>query len=186
MRSEPAVSSSAMNAPLRVLGLALLVAGCSGQGDQGAEPSAAVPSVVPTVAPTGSGRCPVPVSKPFAWPAPLPRDLPQPPGAILRGTTSERGITIVQFATRSSLREGVLFVVKEVPQAGYTLGRGDAEPTEADAPFGRGDLQGIYKLRSFGGCDTTWLVAVASKRANRPFLPSASPGPGSSPLPFGP
>lgn len=165
---------------LLALALVLLAAGCSA----GTEPAAGrSPSTAPTASPTE--QCPEATSGSFSWPAAFPRDLPQPPGARLQGQEERDGISLVRFSTPTSLRQGVVFLLREVPRAGYTLGRGDAEPAEADAPFGRGDLQGVYKLRADSPCRTTWLLAVTRSRAARPFLPTASPGPSSSALPFG-
>jgi len=170
-----------MNVLLGALGLALLVVGCSGQ-----EPVAPAAQPPPTTAaPSPTASCVVPAAKPFRWPAPVPVDLPQPPGAVLEQQDSDNGITLVRFSTPTSLQQGVLFVLKEVQKAGFTVGRGDAEPAEADVPFGRGDLRDIYKLRAVGACSTVWLVAVAQAAAAQPFLPTPSPGPSSSPLPFG-
>lgn len=175
------VSSAGMNACLGALGAALLLAGCSGQ-----QPPAPVAVPTPTVTATATSEaCPVPAPKPFRWPAPVPADLPQPPGAVLEGKDTDGGITLVRFSTPTSLRQGVLFVIGEVQKAGFTLGRGDAEPAEADVPFGRGELRGIYKLRAQAPCATLWLVAVAQATASQPFLTPPSPGPSSSPLPFG-
>jgi hypothetical protein len=146
------------------------------------EPTLSQPPA-PTVSP-----CPVVTKARFAWPVEVPKDLPQPPAATLGQTTRTKdGLTIVRFSTATSLQASVLFVVKEVQKAGFTLGRGDAEPAEADAPFGRGDLRGIYKMLVRDQCVTDWLVAVTRTRpgAGSPILPTASRGPSSSPLPFG-
>lgn len=162
----------------------LLVAACS--GSKGATTTAR-PSLQP--APTAS-PCPD-VKKPaFAWPAEVPSDLPQPPAATLDKTThTPEGLTIVRFSTAHSLQESVLFVVREVQKAGFTLGRGDAEPAEADAPFGRGNLRGVYKMLARSDCITDWLVAVTRTQptSTSPLLPTATPPPGTSPqpLPFG-
>ncbi len=132
--------------------------------------------------------CPALDKARFTWPVEVPADLPQPPAATFGQTTRTKdGLTIVKFTTETSLQQGVLFVVKEVQKAGFTIGRGDAEPTEADAPFGRGDLRGIYKMVTLTGCRTQWLVAVTSKATGTgsPILPMASRGPSSQPLPFG-
>jgi hypothetical protein len=170
-----------MNVLLGAVVIALLAAGCSAQ-----EPPAPVASPTATVTPSATrAACPRPATRPFRWPSPVPSDLPQPPGAVLQGRDTDNGITLVRFSTPTSLRQGVLFVIGEVQKAGFTLGRGDAEPAEADAPFGRGDLRGIYKLRATAPCRTDWLVAVAQAKAAQPFLPTPSPGPSSSPLPFG-
>jgi len=167
-----------------VLVTLLLVAACS--GSKGGGPTAQ-PSLQP--APTAS-PCPN-VKKPaFAWPHEVPTDLPQPPAATFENTTrTPEGLTIVRFSTAHSLQESVLFVVREVQKAGFTLGRGDAEPAEADAPFGRGNLRGVYKMLAHADCRTDWLVAVTRTKptSNSPLLPTATPPPGTSPkpLPFG-
>ena len=118
----------------------------------------------------------------------MPKDLPKPPGStFLSTTTSADKVTIVRLTSTTSLQQSVLFVLKEVNKAGFTLGRGDAEPAEADAPFGRGDIRGVYKMLVRDVCVTDWLVATARVTfgGNSPVLPTASRGPSSSPLPFG-
>ena len=162
----------------------LLATACNGKGSASPTPGPTLSQPpLPTVAP-----CPV-VAKPrFAWPVEVPKDLPQPPSATLTQTTRTKdGLTIVRFSTETSLQQSVLFVIKSVQKAGFTLGRGDAEPAEADAPFGRGDLRGIYKMLVRAPCTTDWLVAVTVARVGvkTPILPTASRGPSSSPLPFG-
>lgn len=170
----------------RILGAALLAltTACSGSSPSASvspEPTSA-PAPVPTFSP-----CPEPPRAGFRWPAPVPQDLPQPPSAVHTSTsTTAQGVTIVKFTTASSLQQSVLFVVRETQKAGYTLGRGDAEPAEADAPFGKGDVAGLYKMLVRGRCDTDWLVAVTkARRGTSPLLPTTSPGPSSKPLPFG-
>jgi hypothetical protein len=160
----------------------LLLVGCGSATPQAGPAATSAPPLLPTPA-----ACPVVPTAHFRWPAPVPADLPQPPTAVL-GTvsTTPQGLTIVRFRTTTSLQQGVLFVVKEIQKAGFTLGRGDAEPAEADAPFGRGDLRGVYKMLVRDTCATDWLVAVTKARptGNSPLLPrqtTASP----SPLPFG-
>jgi hypothetical protein len=165
-----------------VLATLLLLSACGGSKGAG---SSAQPTLQP--APTKS-PCPTVTTKRFAWPVEVPTDLPQPPAATYDGTSrTPEGLTIVRFSTAQSLQEAVLFVVREVQKAGFTLGRGDAEPAEADAPFGRGDLRGVYKMLAHADCRTDWLVAVTTTRPNgtSPILPSASRGPSSQPLPFG-
>lgn len=162
-----------------------LTAACGGSGDTAApSPEPALTSAT-TASPT---PCPVPAKPRFTWPKEVPADLPQPPAATLGQTSRTKdGLTIVRFSTQSSLQQGVLFVLQNVQKAGFTVGRGDAEPAEADAPFGRGDLRGIYKMLVREPCVTDWLVAVTRTRpgGTSPILPTASRGPSSSPLPFG-
>lgn len=165
----------------RLLVAVLLMAACASPSEQAAQP---VPSQPPT---PSASSCPAAPRGGFAWPSPVPKDLPQPPTAVFGNVqTTAQGLTIVRFHTSTSLRDGVLFVVQQTQRAGFTLGRGDAEPAEADAPFGRGDLSGLYKMLVRDTCSTDWLVAVTRVRrtGTSPLLPrvtTASP----SPLPFG-
>lgn len=171
---------------LSLCAVALVSACGGGSGTANGSPSAA-PIVTQAPAPT-EAACPIAASKRFVWPQDVPQDLPQPPTSKLGETTkTKEGLTIVKFTTTTSLQQGVLFVVKEIQKAGFTLGRGDAEPAEADAPFGRGELRGIYKMLARDKCATDWLVAVTRTRpgGGSPVLPTASRGTQSSPLPFG-
>ena len=175
-----------MKRPVPALVAALaLTAACSSSGSSAAPTPSPALTQAPAATPT---PCVVPQKARFAWPKEVPADLPQPPGATVGETSRTKdGLTIVRFTTASSLQQGVLFVIQNVQKAGFTLGRGDAEPTEADAPFGRGDLRGIYKMLGRDQCVTDWLVAVTRTRPGgaSPILPTASRGPSSSPLPFG-
>lgn len=118
----------------------------------------------------------------------MPADLPIPPGSVLGEVTEQDGgLTLVRFSTSQSLRDGVLFLVKELPKAGYTLARGDAEASEADAPFVKGGTRGVMRILATGQCQTDWLLAVATSdsgagKGGSPLLP---PAPNASPLPFG-
>lgn len=150
---------------------------------------ASLATAQPTVGPTPTGTpCPAVRTRRFTWPNDVPSDLPQPPSATFDNVTrTPGGLVLVRFSTDLSLRDSVLFVVREVQKAGFTLGRGDAEPAEADAPFGRDDVRGVYKMLARTACITDWLVAVTHVQPNgtSPLLPSASRGPSSQPLPFG-
>jgi hypothetical protein len=175
--------------PAAVILAALLspiaLVGCSG----GSKPAA-------TPAPTQSlytpPPCPKPaVSKPTTWPSSIPADLPKPPNATIQPkgvTTTSEGVHIVRFTTPSSLRESVLFIVKQYPAAGYAIGRGDAEATEADAPFVHGDIRGVTRISQLAQCQTLWLTATVKTSGGpggSPLLPSRKPSSSPSPLPFG-
>jgi len=159
----------------------LLLASACGSGDPGS--AAPTPTAVQTTAPVG---CPAGTGT-FAWPADVPKELPQPAGASYKVTVRKSGLTSVRFSSPTSLRESLLLVLRELPKRGFTMGRGDAEPAEADVPFGRGDVIGIYKMIVLGPCSTDWLLAVGRKNqlGGSPILPTIKPGPSSSPLPFG-
>jgi hypothetical protein len=165
-----------------LLALVLVLAACSGKS---------VPVAQPTVSSDGQAspsNCPSPANTSFRWPAGIPANFPKPPGGRVVSTqTGENGLRIVRLATPLALRQGILFVLTELPRAGYRLGRGDAEASEADAPFQSADVRGVVRvIATAKSCETTWLVAVAGARPSggTPFAPF--PRPSASPsLPFG-
>lgn len=163
---------------LALAAVLVLTSACGGSSTPAAAPSP-TPATTTAPCPGGAGG--------FPWPTDVPSELPQPPGATFIKVVRQSGLTSVRFSSTTSLRESLLLVLRELPKTGYTVGRGDAEPAEADVPFGRGDLIGIYKMLVRGPCATDWLVAVGHRTAigGSPILPRSSPGPGSSPLPFG-
>ena len=98
---------------------------------------------------------------------------------------STQNLTVVQFTSSISLAEGVLFVLDKFRKAGFTLGRGDAEFNQADAPFARPGFFGQVRINAIAPCSTNWLVAVGAPQAGTsPLL--APPSTSASPLPFGP
>jgi hypothetical protein len=158
--------------------------GCSGSSSS-AQPAPGPPT--PTISP-----CPSPSTHPHAqWPKSLPGDLPKPGDAHITDVQNTAdGVHIVKFTTPTSLRDGVLFVVDKLPKAGYTLGRGDAEASEADAPFVHNNVRGLYRLFSSASCETLWLLATVdttttAPQGGSPVLPSYTPSSSPSPLPFG-
>ena len=172
-------------APVLAAGL-LVVAGCSGGGTTAAAPT---PTPTRSPAPTRPSvpTCPPAQPATFSWPAPVPADLPIPPGSVLGEVTQQpSGLTLVRFSTTQSIRDGVVFLVQQLPKAGYTLARGDAEASEADAPFVKGRTRGVMRILATGECKTDWVLAVATTdgaaKGGSPLLP---PAPDASPLPFG-
>ena len=199
-----------MPAPARLLApgatvatAALLLAGCSG-GSSGSTGSAAAPPASAAAATSATG-CGSPPATQVDWPQAVPDTLPKPPGASITGTNTIGSATYVNFTSPVSLREGTLFVVTELRRAGFTLARGDAEPTEADAPFSGPTVVGALRLTKTAPCLTTWVLAVVPRNGPPPPLPSLvpytgapaspagpvstlipyTPGPSASPLPFG-
>ena len=171
----------------RLLPLLALVAltGCSDSGD----PTATTSPAPTRTAATPPSACPAPAGTELDWPAAVPADLPKPPGASEAQVESRTdGLTVVKFTTPISIRESVLFVIDAMPKAGYTLARGDAENTEADAPFVKGDLRGVLRMIAVQECRTDWLMALAratpggAPGGGAPLLPGR---PNASPLPFG-
>ena len=136
---------------------------------------ATLPSCVASAVPTQS------------WPIEVPADLPKPESSKLSAVTQESGVTIVRFDTSSSLREGLVPLLKDLRTSGFEIGRGDAEPREADVPFARQGVRGIFKLVSVAQCHTAWILGITRKGGpgSGPVLPGFSPPPSSAPLPFG-
>ena len=156
----------------------------SSSGPQAASSTAPAPSA------TTPAPCPKPAhSKPTKWPAQVPDDLPKPANATIQDQqTASDGVHIVKFATPTSLRESVIFVVDKLPKAGYVLGRGDAEAAEADAPFIHGNIRGLVRMLETAPCQTLWLLATVdtnSQNPNSPLITPHSPSGSPSPLPFG-
>jgi hypothetical protein len=98
------------------------------------------------------------------------------------------GIHVVRFTTPTSLRTSVLFIVERYPKAGYVIGRGDAEATEADAPFVHNQVRGLTRVTEISLCQTLWLVAsvaVTNKGVTSPLLVPHPTSSATSALPFG-
>jgi hypothetical protein len=95
-------------------------------------------------------------------------------------------LTVVSLQTTTSLRDSVLFVLREFPKKGFTIGRGDAEPGQADAPFVRAGAFGQVRLNLAGACRTLWLIAIgAPRQGTSPLLPPPSASPNTVLPPFG-
>ena len=170
-----------------LLGVALL-AGCGGSAAE----TPAAPATAQSGAPAGAPSCPPPGPTTLQWPEGIPEDLPKPAGAVHTSTSrGADGLVLVRFSTDQSLRTGVVGLVRDLQPAGYTLGRGDAEAAEADAPFTRGPVRGIYRLIARQPCATDWLVAVTRTSGGPgsgptgPLLPPPTGAATPSPLPFG-
>jgi hypothetical protein len=120
----------------------------------------------------------------------VPFGLPMPDNITPVDTTKTAdGIQVVKFTTQTSLRDAVIFIVDRYPKAGYVIGRGDAEATEADAPFVKASLRGLARVAALQTCQTLWLIAsVATSGTGGGTSPLLSPHPTSSQtsaLPFG-
>jgi hypothetical protein len=162
-----------------LLAVVLSAAACS-DGKPDAQPTPQPSRSVVTVSP-----CPVPSLRPALWPPDVPADLPKPEGAVIEKVErAPNNVTVIRFSTPTSLSEGVIHVVKQFPRQGYQIGRGDAEVSEADAPFQKGNLRGLVRLLAQQQCKTLWLLAIGTG-GDVPFAPGYSPPASSSPLPFG-
>lgn len=164
------------------------LAGCGGGAASTATDAAVVPSTSPPT--TGPAPCPSPPASTADWPLAVPADLPKPPGAVITSSSVKDTATYVRFTTPTSLRDSVIFVVKEMTAAGYTLDRGDAEAFEADAPFTGPTVVGAMKMLLTAPCATSWVLAVVPRQTGATPAPAGTlipytPGSSASPLPFG-
>jgi len=53
------------------------------------------------------------------------------------------------------------FPVPHLPPAGYHLGRGDAEASEAEAAYSGHGVHGRYKVRQLAGCPGALSLQIA-------------------------
>lgn len=161
-----------------------LLAGCSGSAEPTAAPATAAPAATEQ-APPAEPTCAAEPSG-LAWPDPVPDDLPVPPTAALTDVQERTdGLTVVTFSTAISIRQSVLFLIEQMPKAGYTLARGDAENTEADVPFVKDGLKGVMRMIAVEPCRTDWLMAITSGAPAGGGSPLLPPRADASPLPFG-
>ena len=133
-----------------VLGLALaaLVVGCGGGGSEAEGPPPALPACA------GSGPA-------IAAPPELPDDFPLPRGTVFR--IEQRpfaGQVVLRGAAPLDLDGAATFFEGELEDAGYEVGRQDAEQGEREALFTRGGLRGGYRANAIPDCDAVQLTIV--------------------------
>jgi hypothetical protein len=153
--------------------MTLLATSCSTQGPREAgAPVTTAPSLATSPTPMVCPGASAP-SEITQWPAPVPADLPRPPSSRrLTVSHPSKQVTVVRFTSSAGLRDSILFMLRELPDKGFQTGRGDAEPTEADIPFGRNGSFGQIRMVAVTPCRTEWLVAVGAPRSTTgPLLP---------------
>ena len=139
----------------RALGTAVALAcaaalGCGGDDDP-AEPDGPPPAL-----PACAGAAPA-----VERPAELPDDLPLPPGTVLRSVQRPfPGQLIVRGAVPDDIGGAASFFESELPDAGYRLGRGDAEPGERESLFTGDEVRGGWRVNKIPRCDGAVTVTV--------------------------
>jgi hypothetical protein len=123
-----------MSFPRRTLALlAVLATGCGGGGGGGT-----VGGTLPDCAQE---------SRRAELPAGLPPQLPLPPDLVL---TDAQRLSAGQFHLRGVVRgdlDGVAgFFKRRLPESGFALGRGDAEPHEQESPFTGNGYRGSWRV----------------------------------------
>jgi len=156
--------------------IAVMAGGCGSSGGSPAATSSGSGSPQAEAPGNAPLQCPSPAAAPApSWPPQLPADLPKPsPATVVKAFDRGRGVRQAEFVVPRSLRDEVIFVLHQLPAAGYRLGDGDAERTEADTPFAHGSTHGLIRLSALGPCRTQWTVVTVTRGASPsgPLLPS--------------
>jgi hypothetical protein len=82
---------------------------------------------------------------------------------------------VVEGFIPMELKEATAFFVKKMPQAGFRLGRGEAEAAEAESRFGGHGIAGYFKIRVIPDCPGALQLAMTVTEYTP--VPSASPSP---------
>jgi hypothetical protein len=134
---------------------------------QRSKPSAG-PGPSPTVSAIPTGASCLPVGRRIATPSWYPADLPLPAGSYTMELPPATGSTRrIIFVAQGSLRDFVTHALSAWPKQGWQLGRGEAEPGEAEDQFAKPSdgRYGAFRARSIF-CDQTktWLLIVLGER----------------------
>jgi len=95
----------------------------------------------------------------------LPEDLPLPPGTVLRSQQRPfPGQLVVRGVVPASIEDAASFFVDELENAGYALGRGDAEPGEREALFTGHGFRGGWRVNAIPNCEAVNLTLVVIRQ----------------------
>jgi hypothetical protein len=171
-----------------VLWLAGLLGACGGDSkpiDSGSKATASVPAATATVTPqAGNGVPPCKKPQEVAFPQWLPDDLPLPDGTYAYKNLApiggyKRALFVLDVGTTPFTK----LVLKEWPKAGYTLGRGDAEPGEVEDDFRKPPAVGAFKANDVY-CTPGYTVMYLIWAPKGPKSLSALPSPTSTGSPL--
>ncbi|GAC1416711.1 MAG: hypothetical protein NVSMB57_12010 [Actinomycetota bacterium] len=121
------------------------------------------PALTPQAVRTSStqGPCITP-KQPVKTPSWYPAELPMPAGSFaMEIPPPQGGLLRVIFAAKGSLRDFVIYALTTWKQQGWTMGRGEAEPGEAEDNFQKNKRYGIFRAQGIF-CDQgqTWVLVV--------------------------
>lgn len=136
-----------------------------------------VPLVTPTPAPDETltpvhpaanavlAECAPEIKTPVQFPTRFAPNFPFPPGtAFFKATTLNNNPNYVQVVGYVPLtfKDSVRYLLDQLPQAGYTLGRGDTESTEAESYFSGNGWTGGFRISDVFFCPqvSEWVVIV--------------------------
>ncbi len=128
----------------------------------------AISDATPTLNPIN--ECPPRVANPLALPAQFPTDFPLPATLVIWKTSTSLveanhpRVQIVGYAPMS-LDASAQWLYDALPKASYSLGIGDAEAGEIEAPFQSKAWQGNWWLTAVKNCPTAtkWVVQVIKR-----------------------
>jgi hypothetical protein len=134
---------------------AVLLAGCGGDED---------PSPPKAAASSTDGACPSPAGDAQHWGGDVPSDIPRLPGMTVDSGDTTQGVQHVYFSVPMSFTDSVASYLEQLPAAGFALGTGDSEESEADIPFSKDGRQFSLKLRGVPDpCRTDGLLSVGGE-----------------------
>jgi hypothetical protein len=99
-------------------------------------------------------------------PGTLPASFPLADGTVL--TAARRvptGFAHVEGVQPLGVRDAAAFLLRELPRAGYVLGRGDSELNEADTGFRGHGVTGHVRVHALPGCSDAVLLVIDVVRA---------------------
>jgi hypothetical protein len=143
-----------------LLGVALLLAvsACGGGGEDDGAASTTTDEPVPAL-PACAGPDP-------SRAAALRVEFPLPPGTRITSSESPfAGQIVVVGVIPADLQEAAAFFNDALPEYGYSVGIGDAEGNESEAPFTGNGYRGKWRVNSIADCGAVRLTLVLIEQA---------------------
>ena len=125
----------------------------------------ATESPLPTDLNAALPECAPVIATPRGLPTNFAPNFPLPPGLRLfksaQLNNNPNALQIVGYVPLN-LQDSIRFLLERLPQSGYTLGRGDSEPGEAEATFSGNQWRGGFLITTVNGCPTVteWGIVV--------------------------
>ena len=112
-------------------------------GGAGPSPAEAPAPTLPPCAQAG---------QPVSLPPEFPKSFPLPAGTVITASRHAGPTIVLEGFIPMELKEATRFFVQKLPDAGFRLGRGEAERGEAESGFGGNGVAGFFKVRSIEAC----------------------------------
>ncbi len=105
---------------------------------------------------------------PVTLPPEFPQKFPLPPGTVITVSRRAEPALVLQGFIPMELREATRFFAKNLPAAGFQLGRGEVERGEADARFGGHGVIGLFKLQRIEDCAGALELTIRIQSMSQP------------------